>query len=218
MKKHIVCFGDSNTHGYCADPMDCADHGDRFNESERWTRLLQQKLGDEYLVLEEGLSGRTTVFNDPLHECMSGLDYITPCLMSHEPVDLLIIMLGTNDTKGMFNASPSEIAAGLGRLIQTAKNPAVYMGGPVPKVLVAVPVPLGEAATRLPDGITTMEMVEKSRALAPRYENTAKMHGCDFIDLGKVAETAPFEGVHITAEEHAKIAEAMAAKVREILG
>ena len=96
MKKHIVCFGDSNTHGYCADPKDCADGGDRFNENERWTCLLQKTLGDEYLVLEEGLSGRTTVFDDPLHECMSGLDYITPCLMSHEPVDLLIIMLGTN--------------------------------------------------------------------------------------------------------------------------
>ena len=60
MKKHIVCLGDSNTHGYCADPADCADGGIRFNENERWTRRLQTLLGDEYLVTEEGLSGRTT--------------------------------------------------------------------------------------------------------------------------------------------------------------
>ena len=80
MKKHIVCFGDSNTHGYCADPADCADGGIRFNESERWTRLLQQKLGEGYLVSEEGLSGRTSCFDDPLFEGLSGLSYITPCL------------------------------------------------------------------------------------------------------------------------------------------
>ena len=110
MKNHIVCFGDSNTHGYCADPADCADGGNRFNEDERWTCLLQKKLGADYLVLEEGLSGRTSVFSDPLHECMSGLDAIYSCLMSHEPVDLLIIMLGTNDTKERFAANAAAIA------------------------------------------------------------------------------------------------------------
>ena len=98
MKKHIVCLGDSNTHGYCADPADCADGGARFNEQERWPRVLEKLLGEEYLVLEEGLSGRTTVFEDWLHEGMSALSVVCPILMSHEPVDLLIIMLGTNDT------------------------------------------------------------------------------------------------------------------------
>ena len=117
MKKHIVCFGDSNTHGYCAEPADCADGGDRFNENERWTCLLQKALGEDYLVIEEGLSGRTTVFQDPLHECMSGLDAIYSCLMSHERVDLLIIMLGTNDTKERFGANSACIAIGMERLV-----------------------------------------------------------------------------------------------------
>ena len=76
MKKHIVCFGDSNTHGYCADPADCADGGIRFNENERWTCLLQKQLGEEYHVLEEGLSGRTTVFPDPIEEGKAAIDYI----------------------------------------------------------------------------------------------------------------------------------------------
>ena len=66
MKKHIVCFGDSNTHGYCADPADCGG-GIRFDESQRWPRLLQSLLGEDYLVVEEGLSGRTTCFDDPLN-------------------------------------------------------------------------------------------------------------------------------------------------------
>ena len=120
MKKHIVCLGDSNTHGYCADPRDCADGTDRFNEAERWTRLLEQMLGPEYLVLEEGLSGRTTVFSDPLHEGMAALDVIYPILMSHEPVDLLIIMLGTNDTKERFGANAACIALGMERQIGRA--------------------------------------------------------------------------------------------------
>ena len=99
MKKHIVCFGDSNTHGYCAKT------GGRFDEEQRWTCLLQKKLGDDYLILEEGLSGRTTCFSDPIFEERSGMDVIYSCLMSHEPVDLLVIMLGTNDTKERFSAS-----------------------------------------------------------------------------------------------------------------
>ena len=74
MKKHIVCLGDSNTHGYCADPAGCADSGlARFNENERWTCLLQKALGEEYLVIEEGLCGRTTVFDDPVEEGLAAL-------------------------------------------------------------------------------------------------------------------------------------------------
>ena len=83
MKTHILCLGDSNTHGYCADPNDCADHGIRFNEDERWTCRLQKALGDEYLVTEEGLSGRTTVFVDPIHESMDALSVIYSLLKSH---------------------------------------------------------------------------------------------------------------------------------------
>ena len=121
MKKHIVCFGDSNTHGYCADPADCADGGIRFNESERWTRRLQRALGEEYLVIEEGLSGRTTCFDDPIHEGLNGLNYIYPCLKSHEDVDLLVIMLGTNDTKDRFYASAACIGIGMARLVKKAE-------------------------------------------------------------------------------------------------
>ena len=76
MKKHIVCLGDSNTHGYCADPTDCTEGGVRFNESERWTSLLQTALGPDYLVAEEGLNGRTTVFPDPVEEGKAAIDYI----------------------------------------------------------------------------------------------------------------------------------------------
>ena len=126
MKKHILCLGDSNTHGYCADPADCADHGIRFNEDERWTCRLQTALGSDYLVTEEGLSGRTTVFVDPIHESMDALSVAYSLLKSHEVIDLLIIMLGTNDVKERFFVFVACIGAGPERLIFKAKS------GPTP--------------------------------------------------------------------------------------
>ena len=117
MKKHILCIGDSNTHGYCADPADCADGGIRFNEDERWTCLLQKALGPEYLVTEEGLSGRTTVFEDPINENMAVLPYVYALLKSHEYVDLLVIMLGTNDSKQRLNTTAYEVGRGMERLV-----------------------------------------------------------------------------------------------------
>ena len=144
VKKHIVCFGDSNTHGYCAVPSDCEDGGSRFSETERWTCLMQQLLGDRYLVLEEGLSGRTTVFPDPLVEGVDGISLITPILMTHEPVDLLVIMLGTNDVKERFSANPYCIGLGLERLVLKAKNTPCW-GEKGPNILVICPRPLRPA-------------------------------------------------------------------------
>ena len=135
MKTHILCLGDSNTHGYCADPNDCADHGIRFNEEERWTCRLQKALGEEYLVTEEGLSGRTTVFVDPIHESMDALSVIYALLKSHEVIDLLIIMLGTNDVKERFGANAACIAAGMERLILKAKSVDCW-GTKQPNILV----------------------------------------------------------------------------------
>ena len=126
MKKHIVCFGDSNTHGYCADPNDTADRTDRFNEDERWTCLLQKMLGEEYLVLEEGLSGRTTVFFDPLHECMSGLDVIYSTLMSHEPVDLLKAMYSIY-SRGGRSPEPDISAAVPKRIIYSVRDKSLQI-------------------------------------------------------------------------------------------
>ena len=97
--KKIVCFGDSNTHGYNS------KNGGRFSENERWTKLLDKYLGEEYDIAEEGLEGRTACFEDPLFEGLCGYNYIYPCIMTHKPIDLLIIMLGTNDVKERFSVT-----------------------------------------------------------------------------------------------------------------
>ena len=207
MKKHIVCFGDSNTHGYCADPNDCADRGDRFNEDERWTCLLQKALGDEYLVIEEGLSGRTTVFDDPLHESMSGLDVIYSCLMSHEPVDLLIIMLGTNDTKARLGANAACISIGMERLVMKAKTVLAWRGNR-PNILIIAPPHIGDGLYLRPEGEPMGPgCPQKSRELAHYYSSMAKTQHCAFLDAEGVAEFNNVDCMHLSRKGHRQLAE-----------
>ena len=206
MKKHIVCFGDSNTHGYCADPMDSADRSDRFNEEERWTCRLQKLLGEDYLVLEEGLSGRTTVFDDPLHECMSGLDVIYSTLMTHEPVSLLIIMLGTNDTKERFYASPACIGIGLERLAMKAETVMAWKDGK-PNILVVAPPCIGEGHN---DPAMGASCHTTSLGVAAEYRKKCALHGWAFLDAEGVAEFNTVDFMHLSAKGHRQLAEALA--------
>lgn len=218
MKKHIVCLGDSNTHGYCANPGDCADGGIRYNEQERWTRLLQEKLGDDFLVIEEGLSGRTTCFDDPIHEGLSALDYIYPCLKSHEDVALLIIMLGTNDTKDRFYASAACIAIGMGRLVKKAKDTECW-GGKTPNVLVVAPPPIGEGMLTSPVAETMgTGCVKKSRELARYYKEQCDLLGVHFLDAGALGcEFNQVDYMHLTKKGHATLAEALTGLVPQLI-
>ncbi len=218
MKKHILCLGDSNTHGYCADPRDCADSTlGRFNENERWTCLLQRALGEAYLVIEEGLSGRTTVFEDPLNEGMSALLYLTPCLKSHEPISLLIIMLGTNDTKEHLGVSAFAIGQGMRRLVRKAKATDCWGPEGTPNILVVAPPPMGAGVERSSAGAEMGRgAVEKSRRLAALYAAIAAEEGVHFLDAG--AAGCAFNTVdhmHLTREGHAALAKALSPLVRE---
>lgn len=214
MKKHIVCFGDSNTHGYCA------MNDGRFDENERWTCLLQKNLGEDYLVLEEGLSGRTTCFQDPLFEGLSGLDYIYPCLMSHEPVDLLVIMLGTNDTKERFGASAACIGLGMKRLIQKAIAVTDCWRDQKPRILVVTPQNIGDeyehSAVR---GTMEAGCAEKSRGLGEQYKAIAELTGCYYLDANEVVTAPPnnIDFMHLTAKGHEQLANALTDKIREII-
>ena len=208
MKKHIVCLGDSNTHGYCADPNDCADGGDRFNEQERWTCLLQSALGDNYVVLEEGLSGRTSVFTDPLHESMDAVSVAYSVLMTHEPVDLLIIMLGTNDTKERFAANAPAIAVGMERLIKKCKSVECW-GNHAPNILVVCPPPLGEG---FHDEVMGNGCVEKSRALPEYLKAVAERNNVHYLDAAD-CEFNSVDFTHLTRLGHKQLSEKLAAAI-----
>ena len=218
MKKHILCLGDSNTHGYCADPGDCADGGIRFNEDERWTCLLQKMLGDDYLVSEEGLSGRTTVFVDPLHPCMDAISLAYPLLKSHEFIDLLVIMLGTNDTKERFGLSPACIALGMARLVKKAQATECW-GDKKPNILVIAPPHIGEEM-HSSDVAATMGAgcAAKSRELAKYYAQQAELLGVHFLDAEALGcEFNRVDYMHLTRAGHATLASALENKIPELL-
>ena len=205
MKKHIVCLGDSNTHGYCADPAGCADSGlARFNENERWTCLLQKALGEEYLVIEEGLAA---------------LPYLYPCLKSHEPVSLLIVMLGTNDTKERLGANAYAIGLGMRRLLKKAQSIGCWGPGGVPNILLVAPPAIGEGVQT---SAVADEMgagaVEKARQVPARFRTVAEETGVHFLDAGALG--CAFNHVdcmHLTREAHAVLAQALAKLVPELL-
>lgn len=212
MKKHILCLGDSNTHGYCADPADCADGDIRFNEEERWTCRLQTALGSDYLITEEGLSGRTTVFVDPIHESMDALSVLYPILKSHEFIDLLIIMLGTNDVKERFAANEYVIGAGMERLIQRAKTIDCW-GTKAPNILVVAPPRIGDG---FHDAVMGAGCVERSRGVAEQFRIVAERNNVHFLN----AEDCEFNHVdfmHLTRKGHAQLAEKLAALVPELV-
>lgn len=213
MKKHIVCFGDSNTHGYCTET------NGRFSEEERWTCLLGKYLGDEYLICEEGLSGRTTVFEDPLFEGLNGLSAIFQSLMTHEPVDLLILMLGTNDTKERFHCNGENIAKGMERLVQKALSvTGVWHHGPNLLLIAPAPIEAGYETTFIADEMGK-GCVEKSKALASYYADIAKRLGVHFLDASTITGISmhPKDHMHLDQYSHMLLAKKLASLIPDML-
>jgi lysophospholipase L1-like esterase len=210
MTRTIVCYGDSNTHG--ADPAG----GPRLGRDVRWPGVLRASLGEGYEVIEEGLSGRNTVWESPLAPYRDGSAYLMPCLLSHEPVDLVIIMLGTNDLKRQYGLTAPEIAVGVGRLIGMAKGSLCGPGATPPAVLAVAPVPLGE--TTLASELWGFGAArEESTRLARLIDEAARQQGVASFDAGSVAQVSPLDGVHLDAEAHARLGRALADATRAIL-
>ena len=203
--KSVVCFGDSNTYGY--DPIT----GDRFPETVRWTGLLQGLLGDGFKVIEEGLNGRTTVFEDPNDDWKKGVDYIKGILCTHRPVDYLVIMLGSNDMKNIFNASPDAIASGLNEIVQKAEKVMNLKQGYVPKILIVSPPEISTDVLTGPfSGSFNEAAIDKSRRLAEYYKKVADKHGCMFLDAKLHIKPSKEDGLHLDPEGHKGLAEAIA--------
>ncbi|MGI6176713.1 MAG: SGNH/GDSL hydrolase family protein [Christensenellales bacterium] len=209
----ILCYGDSNTWGH--------DPGTWQRLETRWTQVLTGELGLQAAVLEEGLNGRTTVWDDPIEGDKNGKKQLVCCLDSQRPLDLIILMLGTNDLKMRFNLSAWEIALGAGCLVQLAKDHFVRSQLPVPRILLVSPVWIH------PDIIHSslfcpmfggLHAHERSKEFAQHYAAIADEYGCDFFDAASVAAASPIDGVHLDAAEHEKLGKALACKVRQMMG
>ena len=203
--KSVVCFGDSNTYGH--DPAT----GERLPDEVRWTCLLQKLLGDGYKVIEEGLNGRTTVFDDPNDDWKNGIDYLKPCLNSHKPVDIVILMLGSNDLKEVFHASPEDIANGAAELVKVIREFTQEKQGFIPRILLVSPAEIGEGITHSPFyGSFYENAIGRSREFPKWYQKVAEEYGCEFLDAAEYVQPSRLDSLHFTAEGHAALAEALA--------
>ncbi|MBQ1383668.1 MAG: hypothetical protein IIY73_07170 [Solobacterium sp.] len=218
--KTIVCFGDSNTWGYMPkkeEPFVTA--ANRFPWNVRWPGVLQEKLGPAYRIVEEGLNGRTTAFECPMEENRSGLQEIGICLEIQTPVDLVIIMLGTNDTKFTINLPPYVIAHGIDRLIRKIKGAGFGPDGADPEILIAAPPHLGETIEET-WSCTEFDRtsVAKDRELADYYKEAAARAGVHFVDTGALITADPADCVHMNEEGHARMADLVYGEIKSILG
>lgn len=208
---HVVCFGDSNTWGYVP-----STQGDRFEYDVRYPGVLQARLGPGYRVHEEGLSGRTTGWDDPLTDDRNALRQIAPILETHRPIDCLVIMLGTNDVKRYFHLEAVDCALALDALIDRVEAAKCGPGGNRPVLLVVSPPHVVETPT--PFGRKFEDAIRKSRGFAEAYAEIARQRDCRFLDAAKVAETSARDGIHLEPESHRRLGEAVAEAVKRALG
>lgn len=207
--KRILCYGDSNTWGH--DPVT----QERFDTETRWPRVLGQTLGPDVEVIEEGLGGRTTVWDDPIEGYKNGRTYLIPCLDSHRPLDFVIILLGTNDLKKRFSLSAYDIAQGAGVLVRVVQVSQAGRGGLAPPVLLLAPPPtvvLSDYAEMFAGA------GEKSQKFAAHYARVANELGCCCLDTATVIVSSPLDGIHFEGGEHRKLGQAVAIKVKELMG
>lgn len=208
----ILCYGDSNTWGYISG----SDH-QRYGNSERWTKVLANFLGDKFEIIEEGLNSRTLISNDPRpgKEGKNGYEYLIPCLDTHDPIDLVILMLGTNELKYTYNKTPEEIGNLLEQyFVKTILNRKSQIKDSYPKLLIIAPPIVSEETGYGRKENKYLGASEKSKKLNDIYKNIAEKYNCYFLsndglDVG-------IDGVHLTKESHKMLANSLFKIVKKI--
>ena len=214
MTKKIVCFGDSNTYGY--DP----ETGGRFDENTRWPKLLQQKLGNGYEVIEEGQNGRTIANDDPWEggtKC--GMDYALPMLETKRP-DLLVIMLGSNDLKIKFNLPAADIAGSLMTMLMKIKGYcSAFLNCPDMKILIIAPPALSEpfSESRFATFFDEADVVARSKELATWYKLVADQFGCEYLNATDAVSAGAVDHLHLDPAGHKAMADIVYDAVVRIL-
>ncbi len=202
MMKAILCYGDSNTYGY--NPS----NGLRYPKNIRWTGLLQEMLGSDFVVIEEGCNGRTTVFDDIEEPWKNGLPYLKPCLNTHKPVDIVILMLGSNDLKEYFHATAEQIADGAGQLVDIIKEFTEVKQGFIPKIILVSPPEIGKGIERSPFfGHFQLDAIERSREFPRYYEKVAQDKGCVFVKASERVKASDEDSLHLSPDGHRALAE-----------
>jgi lysophospholipase L1-like esterase len=217
----ILCFGDSNTFGTCLREPDAVGTPTpdpdyiRLHADRRWTGVLQGLLGDGYDVLEEGLNGRTTDMDEEGRPGLDGRAFFVPCLLSHRPLDVVVVMLGGNDLKPSYRRTPAAIAAALGGYVDDVAEHATDRRGRVPLTVLVGPTVVDDAAPRFRDLVGENfdpGHSARSRELAAEIQRVARERGVIYVDAAQVASPGD-DGIHLSVASHARLAELVATTV-----
>lgn len=202
--KRILCFGDSNTWGLVAGTKE------RYGWGIRWTSRLQEALPkDAFQVIEEGLCGRTTVFEDTTRKGRCGAALLPVLLESHHPVDMVILMLGTNDCKTIYKADANRICDGIRVLLKEIRQASQEC-----KILLISPILLGEEVWKAEfDPEFSRESIAVSKALPSAFKRLAGEWEIDYLAASDFAEPSLVDREHLDARGHERLAEAVTAKV-----
>lgn len=205
----ILCIGDSNTWGY--DPVDGQRH------KNRWTKVLSRMM-PEHDIIEEGLNGRTILSVDPVFPERQGISSLKMLLMSHKPVDLVVVMLGTNELKSIFPCDAKHIAQGIEQFINIINNPDMWQRFNVPKVLVISPILIRDELAVNGDvfGDFDESSVCQSRMLADAIFTVCQRYGVDYMNAADYADASLEDNIHMDEENHGKLARAIGSKISDI--
>ncbi|MFH0906198.1 MAG: GDSL-type esterase/lipase family protein [archaeon] len=208
--KRVLCYGDSNTWGYI--PIGIGKK--RYNITKRWPGKLQKKLGKNYEVIENGLPGRTTMFDDPRPDFpeRNGLKTLPIILETNLPLDYVIIMLGTTDTKEMLNLKVEEIVNGINKLIRLVKDFKKLENTKAPKIIIIAPPIINEEAkfaSNLFKGAT-----DKSKKIIKLYKKLCTKENVIYIDSSKEIIVDKNDGIHFDETNHKKLANLIYNKIR----
>ncbi|MDB6075027.1 MAG: hydrolase [Verrucomicrobiaceae bacterium] len=213
----ILCFGDSNTWGYDPSATLAAGYHVRYAHDVRWTGALARHLGPAFTVIAEGQNGRTTVHDDPTAFApRNGRKALPLILESHKPIDIVVLMLGSNDLKTVYHVPPGDIAAGAGLLVKMILQSDAGPNNKAPKVLLVCPPPVADLSG-LPEMNAKMEDGRnKSLALPAYYEAVAKQYGVAFLNSQDIIVPSLVDGIHLEASEHAALGGAVAVALRQM--
>ncbi len=198
----ILCYGDSNTWGYIS-----GSNHERYGNKERWTKILSELLGNRFEIIEEGLNSRTLISNDTRvgKEGKNGYEYLIPCLDSHDPIELVILMLGTNELKSVYNKTAKKIGEILEEyFVKTILNRKSQFKNSYPKLLLVTPPIVNENADYCKQGNKYVGATKKSEELDTIYKGIAEKYNCYFLSNDSLC--TGMDGVHLTKDSHKKLA------------
>ncbi len=219
MQKRILCYGDSNTWGYIPQWEDPGMYSKRYERDARWTGILAELLGEDYEIIEEGLNGRTTIYSPPGEEFKNGLSYLLPCLLSHRPIDIVILALGTNDLHLPYQPEEKDLGNGIREIIDVIQETKKCARNWVsPEIVLVSPSHIIEAKgrTEVYQSYGGEEGARLSKCFSRLYEQIAEEKSCRFLDAALYAEPSEADGVHWTAESHSRFASAVAKIIKEV--